>query len=198
MRDDRELPRLSGDHVLYGHPEQDRPQRHPTPERTLVWSTSNATTCSLDNGAGPVSVDCNGNTSVGPAASTTYTLSASGAGGGPVQEQLSIEVEYCYPFTFTGTSGMSCPSGASEFCLTEPIVATSSAHAEEACRTCSANTCFQAGICDGAAHVGSGGLFFYADVTSAACGSGDLPRAGENWNGNRTVRFGHWAPVPTP
>jgi hypothetical protein len=170
----------------------------PPESATLVWSTSNATSCSLDDGAGPVSVDCNEKAIVGPAASTTYTLRASGAGGGPVQEQLSIEVEYCYPFTFTGTSGMSCPSGASEFCLTEPIVATSSAHAEEACETCATNGCFQAFVCNGAGWSGNGGLFFYDDADSSDQGCADRQRlAGEISDGFRNF-VGHWAPAPTP
>jgi hypothetical protein len=47
---------------------------------TLAWSgITNATSCSIDNGVG--SVPCNGNTSVSPAANTTYTLTATGPGG---------------------------------------------------------------------------------------------------------------------
>jgi hypothetical protein len=142
-----------------------------------------------------VPVDCNDNTSVGPNTTTTYTLSATGAGAGPVQAQLLIAVEYCYPFTFTVSSGESCPSGSTEFCLTEEIVATSSAHAEEACTTCSTIDCFQAIACDGAAWAGDAQLFFYDDVTSPACGSGDLPRAGEITDGTRHF-VGGWAPDP--
>ena len=167
----------------------------PPESATLAWSTSNATSCTIDDGAGPVSVDCNGNTSVGPAASTTYTLRASGAGGGPVQAQLQIEVEYCYPFDFSGSSGGPCPSGASEFCLTEQIVATSSAHAEEACKTCSTNVCIPVFTCGGAARAGNGGLFFYDSEDSPDPGCEDPRLAGEIADGFRNF-VGRWAPAP--
>jgi YVTN family beta-propeller protein len=44
----------------------------------LRWSTSNATTCSIDNGVGVAS--CNGSLFVTPGTTRTYTLSASNAG----------------------------------------------------------------------------------------------------------------------
>ena len=45
----------------------------------LTWSTSNATSASIDQGVG--SVDPSGSRQVCPSSSTTYTLTASGAGG---------------------------------------------------------------------------------------------------------------------
>jgi hypothetical protein len=98
---------------------------------------------------------------------------------------------YCYPFT------LSCPSEATEFCLPNSIDATRSADAAAACETCSGKECVPVFICDGAAYAGDGGLFFYDGVTNPACGSGELPQAGEIWNGTRTVHFGDWAADPT-
>jgi hypothetical protein len=46
---------------------------------TLTWTTTNADTVSIDHGVGSVSQ--NGNTTVGPTATTTYTLTAVGSGG---------------------------------------------------------------------------------------------------------------------
>jgi phospholipase C len=46
---------------------------------TLSWSTTSATTISIDNGVG--SVQATGQAQVTPAATTTYTLTATGAGG---------------------------------------------------------------------------------------------------------------------
>src|SRR5262245_48053295 len=46
---------------------------------TLSWSTSNATTVSIDNGVG--NVDSSGSKQVCPTSTTRYTLTAAGAGG---------------------------------------------------------------------------------------------------------------------
>jgi len=46
---------------------------------TLTWSTTNATSISIDNGVG--SKPASGTTSVSPSSTTTYTLTASGPGG---------------------------------------------------------------------------------------------------------------------
>jgi len=46
---------------------------------TLMWSTTNATSVSIDNGVGTVATS--GSKSVSPAATTTYTLTATGPGG---------------------------------------------------------------------------------------------------------------------
>jgi phospholipase C len=46
---------------------------------TLTWSTSNATSVSIDNGIGGVATS--GSKTVSPAATTTYTLTATGPGG---------------------------------------------------------------------------------------------------------------------
>lgn len=47
---------------------------------TLTWTTSNATSASIDNGIGTVQVP-NGSMSVTPSQTTTYTLTATGTGG---------------------------------------------------------------------------------------------------------------------
>ena len=45
---------------------------------SLAWTTTDASTCSIDNGVG--SVGCNANTLVTPGTTRTYTLSATSAG----------------------------------------------------------------------------------------------------------------------
>ncbi len=56
---------------------------------TLSWTTSNASSCSIDQGIGVV--DADGNTSVSPAVTTSYTLTAEGEGG-PVTQTVEIVV----------------------------------------------------------------------------------------------------------
>ena len=51
----------------------------PGQSSTLSWSTTGATSVSINNGVGPVA--SSGSTSVSPTATTTYTLTASGPGG---------------------------------------------------------------------------------------------------------------------
>jgi len=46
---------------------------------TLTWVSTNATTCSIDQGIG--AVNASGSTLVSPLATTTYTITATGAGG---------------------------------------------------------------------------------------------------------------------
>jgi YD repeat-containing protein len=46
---------------------------------TLTWTSSNATSCSIDQGIG--TVDLSGSTTVSPAETTTYTITATGEGG---------------------------------------------------------------------------------------------------------------------
>lgn len=48
---------------------------------TLSWSTTNATSASINNGVGSVSPVSGGSVSVSPAVTTTYTLSVAGDGG---------------------------------------------------------------------------------------------------------------------
>ncbi len=50
---------------------------------TLTWSTSNATTVSIDQGIG--TVNASGTRTVSPTSTTTYTLTATGAGGTTVR-----------------------------------------------------------------------------------------------------------------
>jgi hypothetical protein len=56
---------------------------------TLAWTTSNATSASIDQGVGGVAVD--GSTTVTPGSTTTYTLTADGVNG-PVTAQVEITV----------------------------------------------------------------------------------------------------------
>lgn len=64
---------------------------------TLTWSSKNATTVTIDNGAGTVSPAASGTVDVTPSATTTYTATATGPGGSTtatamvtVQQQLAI------------------------------------------------------------------------------------------------------------
>ena len=57
---------------------------------TLAWTTSNATSVSIDNGLGPQPV--NGSIAVSPASTTTYVLTAQGTGG-PVSAQVTVIVD---------------------------------------------------------------------------------------------------------
>ena len=158
----------------------------PAEEATISWSTSNATTCSIDNGVG--SVPCNGNASVGPSTTTTYTLSASGAGGGQVTGQAVVTVQYCHAIAFDGGT---CPTGATEFCEATLIQATSSAHAQDACETCfGEGTCINNSASGGEwwaniAHL----TFFYFSNQSSGCGrtAGDITNNACNF-------FSRWAP----
>ena len=58
----------------------------------LVWTTLNATACSIDNGIGVV--PCNGSTFVAPlAASTTYTLTAAAPPSTPATATATVTVD---------------------------------------------------------------------------------------------------------
>jgi hypothetical protein len=164
----------------------------PAEEATLSWSTSNATTCSIDNGVG--SVPCNGNTSVGPDTTTIYTLSASGPGGGPVTAQTTVTVEYCHSITSTGHT---CSTSNTEFCRSQAISATSSDDAKAACEACyGPNLCINIG-CGAAVTLWEGpagpdnGAFQYAGslfrgeilggVGAVAPGPGVCAQTGARW-----------------
>ena len=56
---------------------------------TLSWSTTNATSVSIDQGVGGVALD--GSTTVTPSSTTTYTLTAQGPGG-PKTQQVTVSV----------------------------------------------------------------------------------------------------------
>ncbi|MDR3546789.1 MAG: hypothetical protein P4M11_00700 [Candidatus Pacebacteria bacterium] len=47
----------------------------------LSWTSSNATSCSIDQGVGTVTPVNRGNTNVSPSSTTTYTLTCTGSGG---------------------------------------------------------------------------------------------------------------------
>ena len=57
---------------------------------TLTWSSSNATTVTIDNGVG--SVPLSGSTSVSPTATTTYTATATGSNGATVTATATVTV----------------------------------------------------------------------------------------------------------
>ncbi|MHB0865907.1 MAG: hypothetical protein ACYC1Y_03350, partial [Minisyncoccota bacterium] len=48
---------------------------------TLSWSTSHATSASIDNGIGAITPNTSGSNTITPSSNTTYTLTTSGAGG---------------------------------------------------------------------------------------------------------------------
>lgn len=68
---------------------------------TLSWTTTDATTVSIDNGVGAVAGS--GTTSIAPSATTTYTLTASGIGGSTTK-QVTLTVTPPKPqITFTAS-----------------------------------------------------------------------------------------------
>ncbi len=75
---------------------------------TLNWSSTNATSCSIDQGIGGVPV--NGSTSVSPATNTTYTITCSGPGA---SAQSSASVTVNQPpgdFNLSAGGGLACNS----------------------------------------------------------------------------------------
>jgi hypothetical protein len=162
---------------------------------TLSWSTTTATTCSIDNGVG--SVPCSGSKKVGPSATTTYTLTASGPGGGPVTAQVTVSVQYCHAVTTAGN--FACPN-ASVYCLSVPIVATSSAHAQAACEACfGAGNCHNSTSAEGAPvwyAIDSPVVSFYAygfATTASDFCTYYFQRAGDIFDG-AGCEEGRWAP----
>jgi hypothetical protein len=69
---------------------------------TLTWSTTNATSASIDQGIGNVATSST--KVVSPTATTTYTLTATGAGG-TVTQSVTITVPGTTPVTPPATSG---------------------------------------------------------------------------------------------
>jgi len=61
---------------------------------TLTWSTTNATTVTIDNGIGTVAAS--GSTTVSPTTTTTYTLTATGSGG-TVTATATVTVQELMP-----------------------------------------------------------------------------------------------------
>jgi hypothetical protein len=67
---------------------------------SLVWTTTNATTVTIDNGVG--SQPLSGSTSVHPTQTATYTLTATGAGG-TMTSQATVTVSSGPSITFTAS-----------------------------------------------------------------------------------------------
>ena len=57
----------------------------------LSWTTTNATSVSIDQGIGPVRANVAGNRRVEPSSRTTYTLTATGEGG-PITRSVTVNV----------------------------------------------------------------------------------------------------------
>ena len=70
---------------------------------TLSWTTTDATSVSIDNGIGGVSVD--GSRTVSPSATTTYTLTATGAGG-TATDTVTVTVTALPPSPPSAPSGL--------------------------------------------------------------------------------------------
>ncbi|MDO8574956.1 MAG: hypothetical protein Q7R61_01635 [bacterium] len=76
---------------------------------TLSWSSSNATSCSIDQGIGGVAV--NDSISVSPTTNTTYTITCSGPTAPPAQSSASITVNQPPgDFTLSAGGGLACNS----------------------------------------------------------------------------------------
>lgn len=83
------------------------------PRGTLAWSTTGATTCSIDEGVGNVS--CNGSAEVTPQAQTTYTLTATGQGG---SRRSNVSVALAPPPLATFSPDEGLPGETLHFSLT--------------------------------------------------------------------------------
>ena len=77
---------------------------------TLTWTSSNATTVSIDNGVGSQAV--NGSVSVSPASATTYTLTATGPGG-TITKTATVTVTQPAPTATFSASPTSINAGQS-------------------------------------------------------------------------------------
>ena len=89
---------------------------------TLTWSTSNATSASIDNGIGAVSPVSGSWMTVSPGVTTTYTLSASGTGGSATAQALVTVVggggasevtaiTFSASSNYGGYTGLTTPNG---------------------------------------------------------------------------------------
>jgi|GEM_PF-1802463 len=76
----------------------------------LTWSSTNATTCSIDQGIGTVAV--NGTQAVSPTQTTTYTITATGAGG-TATESATVTVAGHISVTITSPTDGSSITGDS-------------------------------------------------------------------------------------
>ncbi|MCA8887146.1 MAG: hypothetical protein KDA35_10980, partial [Hyphomonadaceae bacterium] len=68
------------------------PSIFPGGSATLSWTSSGATSASIDNGVGSVTPVAGGSVSVSPSATTTYTLTLTGPGG-IVTRQVTVSVD---------------------------------------------------------------------------------------------------------
>ena len=75
---------------------------------TLTWSTTNATSVSIDNGIGTVAAS--GSTTVSPTTTTTYTLTATGSGG-TVTATATVTVQELMPTAKLAASPSSIKAG---------------------------------------------------------------------------------------
>lgn len=107
--------------------------------------------------------------------------------------RIAVTEQSCH--SINAGSGGVCPTGATQFCVNGPIIATSSAHAQAACETC-----VGAGNCTLLSPTGVGGSIwyspFFADVfvfqdTSAGCPG---PVAGDITDSSPCNITGRWAP----
>ncbi len=77
---------------------------------TLTWTSSNATSASIDNGVGSVTPVSGGSVNVYPAATTTYTLTLTGPAG-TITKQATVTVTgFSATIQITGTSGVNLRS----------------------------------------------------------------------------------------
>ena len=77
---------------------------------TLSWTTTNATSASIDNGVGAVQPVSAGSVTVTPSTTTTYTLTATGSGG-TATAQATITVQVGPPTATLTASPTSITSG---------------------------------------------------------------------------------------
>jgi hypothetical protein len=120
----------------------------------------------------------------------TVTISASTKVGAEFDKVCSTPTPtYCHAITANG----GCPSGATQYCDSVPIVATSSAQAQAACNACFGGGCVLLGTFWEGVLPPSFNADFYFSGTS--CGVGSLFNAGDISNsGCGLFYLGRWAP----
>lgn len=87
---------------------------------TLTWSSTNSTSCSIDNGVGAVTPNVTGTSVVTPTVNTTYTLTCTGAGG-TATSMASVGVTALQPDLVAGGISPTSATAGSPVTLTSVI-----------------------------------------------------------------------------
>jgi hypothetical protein len=138
--------------------------------------------------------------SFGHKAICTVTISASTKVGAefdkvcstPTPAPTPTTVTYCHSIVAygPGAGAGTCPSGATQFCDTVPIVGTGSAQAQAACNSCFGGACTASGLAFLFTNGTQAGVFAYGPYVC-----GPLQLLGQGQIGDISCNFaGRWAP----